>query len=259
MKLLQKTALVAATAVVTISGSITGAVADKKNYRTGVYAGAEMGWLYEEHKYRERSTIVPNPNLTPSTNKSSHKHSNSFLPGIFIGYRQFMNCYFVGLEIAAKINSSSTHAKFSQVVADGVDAGTELDTLISSHHLRGRYNIMPALTFGKTFNERLAAYGKIGYDYGQYKYRITESVVGLGVGNSKKSHKDFNRFFLGIGAEYAVSCLWSARLEYNYTFNCSSKKVKMSADAVGSGGRNDYLTRLKVSSSALKVGMFAKF
>lgn len=249
MKLLQKTVLVAATALVAVSS----AHAEKKNFRNGVYAGAEMGWLHEDHKYHERVSFL----ATKAVPGSSSKHSDAFLPGIFLGYRQFMNCYFVGFELSALINSSSTHSSF-KAISEGSFLSVPLTATVKQH-FKGKYNIISALTFGRHFNDRVGIYGKIAYDFGQYNYRLREISPNGILTNSKKSHKDLNRLLLGVGTEYAINCLWSARLEYNYSFGTNKKNIKLNHTAGANTGINDYRIKVKASSSALKVGMFAKF
>lgn len=102
MKLFQSTLIIASTAAF-LTSTISTAQADKKNFRSGVYAGAEIGWLYEEHKYSESRTGVL---LTPTIiNQRSHKNESSFLPGIFLGYRHFFNCYYLGFELSALIRA----------------------------------------------------------------------------------------------------------------------------------------------------------
>lgn len=257
MKRLQSTLIVVATTAA-LTSTITTAQADKKNFRNGVYAGAEMGWLWEEHKYREVVTLLSGPDSPTNVKRSAKKHSNSFLPGIFLGYRHFLEgslrCYFVGFELNAQINTSHTDAQFRQIV----NPGSAEAVVLAKHHLRGRYNIMPSLTFGREFYDKYAVYGKVGYDFGQYRYRLIEKVQGVsGIANSVKSHKDFNRWLLGIGGEFALNCLWSARMEVTYSFPTDGKKVSLST--TNDRGINDYKTHLKVASCATKFGIFAKF
>lgn len=248
MKILHTTLVIAA-ATTALTSMTTTAQANTKNFRSGVYAGAEMGWLYEEHKYSERN----NPGQPPLTGNfvrsyKDNKNNSSFLAGLFLGYRHFFNCYFVGFELSAFINSSETHSKKFIV---------PLTNTTSKHQLEGRYNIIPAFVFGRTWADRYSLYGKIGYDYGQYRYKMTEYSTTNVVRNKAHSDKDFGRLLLGAGVEYAFNCRWSARMEYN--FSLASDKKKMNMYATRTVGLDSHVGSVKVASSALKVGVLAKF
>ncbi len=245
MTLLTKTVLIAATTLVAISG----AEAKKNNFRSSPYVGVEMGWLYESHKYtdlRSGSAFT-----SPQRIQRSHKDTNSFLPGVFLGYRQFFNCYFVGLELSSYVNSSKTTSRaFSDALTPGV----------TKYNFKGKYNIVSAFTFGRSFRDLFGIYGKVACNFGEYNYRIKEVNSATNVTtNSRRKHKDVAFLLLGGGFEYALNRLWAARLEYNYSFIQGKKIISMYA-ANSSNGINDYAGRARIScTSALKIAVLAKF
>lgn len=248
MKLVRSSLAIAATAAAMASSIST--VEASENFRTGAYVGVEGGWLAEWHHYRQNATIVPGTHVVNTVSKKKEKESSTFFPGIFAGYRYFLNkCYFAGLEIAAYKNFSETHASFSK----SIDGRT---TVKARHTLEGRYNILPTAVFGRTFGKRWALYGKVGYDGGKYRYRIVETVGSL-IENQRKTHKRFNHLLLGVGAEFAFNCWLSARLDYNYSFSFGHRTARMKASETA--GILDYKTNLKVQTSALKLGAIIKF
>lgn len=238
-----------ALAIGLISATLATDVEAKRNFRTGVYLGAEAGWLHDDVHFSEERTFIPV--AAPDLTQKSSKDSDSFLPGIVVGYRHFMDCLFMGIEFGAYWNLSEAKSK---VFVDTV--GGAPGTANTKYKVEGDYNLIPRINFGRTFNDRWAVYGAVGVDFAQYDVKATETdpVTGART-NHKSKDKRYYRFLIGAGAEYAINCLWSARLDWTWSF---AKKQGISMRH-GTTGINDYHAHVRIASSALKFGIFAKF
>lgn len=237
LKTLRSTLLTTVAAVIATVGFSSTHAKAQANFRNSVYFGGEIGWLNDDYKIRE---YRQNEGFNYSVAQSKSNDDNAFLPGIFLGYRHMFNCYLLGFDLSAHINSTSAHVSF-------VDATTN----ITSHvHAHGHYNILPTLVFGKTWNDKWSLYMKAGFDIGQYHFRFYDTD-----GQSKRKHEKINRGVLGLGMEYALNRCWSVRGEYVYSFkNGRDYDVTAAARA-----NNTYHTKVKVASSALKFGVFVKY
>lgn len=224
----------------------------KKNFRTGFYLGAEAGWLYDDIHFREQRTLSSSLNFNPALDvitQGSKKNGNSFLPGVLVGYRHFMDCYFLGLEFTAALNMSKAKSKrFTN----------DYSTVYSPHKMEGQYNLIPKLTFGRYFNQHWAVSAEVGMDFAKYKYKGREvRFLNGAITNKKSTSKHYNRILVGGTLEYAINCIWSTRLNGTYSFH-KKESYKM-RESLATNGVNDYRTRAKISSLALKVGLVAKF
>lgn len=219
----------------------------RKNFRTGPYLGIEIGWLEDFMKFRETRS---GPLIPGNIKQSSSASPNSFFSGLFVGYRHFMDCYFIGGEFTANLNLSDGKSK------NFTDINT---TAVTRYKLEGQYNLVPSFVFGRAFTEHLALYGRIGADFAMYKFKGIErdSVSGL-LTNRAGRHKSYNRLLIGAGGEYAINCIWATRLDFTWSFE-DAKSYHMNIKTSAPNSINNNHIRTKIQSLALKVGLFAKF
>lgn len=229
-----------------LSTTIATNVDARKNFRTGAYFGAEVGWLHDDMNFREtRSGSF----FTGTRKNHSSKDANSVLPGLFMGYRHFMDCYFIGAEFSANLNFSEASTKrFTDPFSPSV----------TKYKMEGQYNLIPTFIFGRAFTEYLGVYGKVGADFAMYRFKGREHSSRTGA-LTNRAHKDksYNRLLIGGGVEYAINCIWSTRADFTYSFQ-DSQSFHMNPKATAPAAINNNHIRVKISSLALKWGVFVK-
>lgn len=219
-----------------------------KPFRTGFYVGAELGDFHGSYKYKENKTGRTYGNGVVFTSTGS-KNRNSFLPGLFAGYRHAICPLFLGFELSVNPNKMQSKISFMGLFGEKCD-----------HSVKAKYNIIPALLLGGPISaiNGLTVYGKIGCDFGRYHHKMVESVssgqfFGL-VNNSKSSSKSTRSLLLGLGIEYALNETISSRFEFIHSFG-KSMKFYMSKNPQWD---NSYKAFVKPSATAFKVGFFIK-
>lgn len=227
-----KKSYVIATFISILFGSINSVNASASS--SGFYVGAEVGYLYEDHDYL--ADIV---GMTNDISKE-HKGSGSCIPGLLTGYRFFIQNFFVGGELAAYLNFSKT--KHIALGTPGVGDNATFRT-------KGSFDFVPSIVFGYAINYHCIVYGKTGVDIGRYKYSFSEIFTPQHL--SKK--KTFVELLLGGGFEYAFNKCWSGRLEVTYVFPRNRNDINENF------GVNKYHSKVKIDSTAFKLGLFYKF
>lgn len=200
---------------------------------SGFYAGAEVGYLYENHDYKAK--IIGVTNLT----RKKNKNANSFLPGLFAGYRFFISHFFVGAELAGYLNFSKT--KF-------IAQGHPLIGDDATFRTKGSFNVVPSVVFGYVINCHCIVYGKTGVDIGRYKFSFSEIFTPQHL----SKEKTLVGFLLGGGFEYVINKCWSSRLEATYVFPRHKKAINENF------GVNEYHSNIKIASTSVKLGLFYK-
>lgn len=216
----------------------------KKIFKSGMYAGFELGYSHEDHKYKETRSGRLYFNAPNGLTFKSHKNCDVFLPGIFAGYRYGFGSVFLGAEVSANLNFSKSKASFMGQLDDK-----------SQHVDKAKYNVVSAFVIGMPLSifEGTAAYGKFGYDIAKYDYNFMEFNT-VGVLNKKSRSKNLGRFLIGGGVEYSINKSVSTRFEITHSF-AKNAKFKINGKTPIS---NSYNTSIKTTTTAVKVGLFSK-
>lgn len=219
-----------------------------KPFSTGFYLGAELGDSHENHKYRESKTEGTYGSGVFFKSKGT-KNRNSFLPGLFAGYRHVICPLFLGFELAVNYNGTKSKITFMG-----------LNNEKGVHSVTTKYNFIPAVVLGIPISAMngVMVYGKLGCDFRKYQHKIVELVasgptMGL-VKMSKSSSKSTSLLVLGLGMECALNETISSRFEFIHSFG-KHINFKMSNNTIFD---NIYRTSIKPSATVFKIGFFVK-
>ncbi len=245
MKIITSTLIAVATigAALGATDASKSASSTTNSFVTGFYAGAELGYIHEGHSYKEnRFGNLYDDDQTFAS--KGNKKSDSFLPGLFAGYRHAVGPVFFGFELSANLNNSKSKSTFMGAVNDK-----------TTHSYKAKYNIIPAFVFGAPICtvDGLNIYAKLGCDIGKYNHKTNEYLDGVHT-NSASSSKAVRRVLIALGTEYAINKTISTRFEVSHSFG-KSTKFKMAGKLPGD---NTYNTSLKTRTTAVKLGVFFK-
>lgn len=151
----------------------------------GFYVGAHGGWGINAGREVFQ---------TPDIGVEAGAKSQGFLAGIHAGYGQRVaGSYYLGMEADGDYNGMSGDAGLSVVQT------TDKMHWLASSRARAGY-----------IYDRIMLYGTAGWGWGG----TTKSFQIIETGNSASAAKTQNGFVWGLGAEYAFTSQWLARVEY---------------------------------------------
>jgi outer membrane immunogenic protein len=170
--------------------------------KDGFYLGAQVG--YDSYRVRQNVTLTDgidslssNPVLNPA----------GFVGGIFGGYGQYFDMYYLGGEIF--VNGSGAETSYTTTAT----AGGVTDSAYSKVSVGTSYGI--SLLPGVKLNDASLLYVRLGWNRAQIK---GQSSLTTATGTYSTSNNNWsNGFNYGLGVESAFYQNWSARLEYTHT------------------------------------------
>jgi opacity protein-like surface antigen len=202
-------------------------------FKSGVYLGAHGGYTHEVHEHRGKIG-----GLTERTHKADRKN-HRFVPELSIGYRHFINCMLLGLEISGNVDK--TKSSYTSKDPFGHEAKTTL---------KSKWHLMPAVVVGGALNNFVVLYAKVGMDYGKYGYRLHTSPTVADAASVSKS-KNINRFMLAGGVEYAINSTFGVRAEIGHSFKKGFHYKRQDGD-------HTYKMKHAPSTTMVKVGFLFK-
>lgn len=249
MKIMNKTLTAGAISIIVSANTASSKTPASTStpFVSGFYAGANLGYLQEGHRYQEKRLGINNINPNTSTPFSfkSHKKSNCLFPGLFAGYRYSLGLIFLGFELSANLNGSKSKSNFIDKL-----------NIRATESIKAKYNIIPAFMLGMPIRQidNLNIYGKIGYDIAKYYHNISELRVNGTVYNKESKTSIIRRFQIAFGTEYSINKRLSTRFEMAHSFGktINGKMAgKLPAD-------NAYCSNAKVATTSVKIGVFIK-
>jgi outer membrane immunogenic protein len=161
----------------------------------GFYLGAQGG--YDSYRVRETLSTPGSSSITGT----SVLNTTGWVGGLFLGYGQYINRFYLGIE-------GFGNASNSQQANSTTDL---LGTYYSQFQVNSSYGL--ALLPGVSINDTTLGYLRLGYNWANLK--LKETVTGSnGVSKSNTS----NGFNLGLGIETLIVDNWSVRTEYSHTY-----------------------------------------
>ncbi|MDC7789605.1 outer membrane beta-barrel protein [Rhodoplanes sp. TEM] len=123
-----------------------------------------------------------------------------------------------------------------------------------STETKNKYNFDVAARIGVAF-DRVLAYGKIGWVWGQFDFTSTYSSGGFT--SSYSGDTMLNGLLLGLGVEYALTNNWTVKAEYNY-LNFGSDSMDLTYCSPG-GCLSGYTFSGSADMHVGKIGINYKF
>ncbi len=161
---------------------------------TGFYLGAHVGGDFGSSSWTDPNGNLPGPPET-SSNFNNKLSTSGFIYGGQIGYNyEFASKFLLGVEgeIWGSTLSGSRNV--------GGEGSSARSTFAGDIALRGGYAF-----------DRALVYGKVGYAFADYRYKMWDSFGGWDVAKATQSG-----LLLGLGLEYALNDRWSVKLEYDH-------------------------------------------
>ena len=156
-----------------------------------------------------------------------------FLAGGQIGYNYQFGQYVVGIE-----------GEYSWA-----DVEHEEALFAGTLSVKNDYFITAAARLGYAF-DRFLVYGKLGGAWTRDKWDANDGLGGTATGNFNR-----NGWLFGVGAEYALTNNWSAKLEYNYLRFPSISPTLMTTGGLVVTGAGD----IKLDTHIVKAGINYRF
>lgn len=170
----------------------------------GFYVGAAVGYdiVTSRARFDEMGTIAVTGN--------PHFAATGWDGGLFLGYGQYIDCFYLGGEIFGYYSGAS----------QSLNINTPLGSLHSNIRANGNYGL--AILPGLRINNATTAYVRIGYDWANVKSHTTVTIPGLGLAFSGSRNNTRSGWLWGIGLETLIDCNWSLRADYTYVNYTSS-------------------------------------
>lgn len=214
----------------------------------GFYLGGQLGVTQRSDKTSLASIdeTLSGVRLQQATiNKT--KRSTGLTYGVYTGYGQTMNGFYLGAEISLEGDTGSkTNTQNPNITI--TPPGVSLPATLKTKYERGMV-IGLSPRFGAVIEKDNLVYAKLGLEYSRDKlkasYNLKVNGVGTVIDQSYSKSKNQLVFVPGLGYERAFGKLL-ARIEYGYTIG---RKINSS----------DRDLSVKYSAHTVKVGMACKF
>lgn len=180
----------------------------------GFYVGAQAG--YDAYRMRASTTNAV-------VNSTAVGSLTGWVGGLFAGYGQYFNNYYLGGELLGNYNGNN------QTLTSGNDVGG--DSWNVKAKAKGTWGL--AVLPGMKLNDTTLGYFRLGYDWTKFESNssgvnatTTPATTFSGSGNKTEGGWDF-----GLGLETLVYQNWSVRTEYNHVWYGSFNAGNTSIDA----------------------------
>jgi len=172
---------------------------------TGFYIGVNGGFGGGDLTWKNGT----DPDLGPSQ-IVTHQEPSGFFGGGQIGYNhQFGSWLVLGLE------GDFVYGNIDDEITSKIpDEDGETSTVKTDNHWTGTIALRAGLT---SWNNRLLSYVKGGAAFAHWRYEWKQDEGG-GDFNTFDTHETRAAPMLGFGLEYAITCRWSAKVEYRHLF-----------------------------------------
>ncbi len=177
--------------------------------RDGFYVGGQLG--YDSYRLRV-NTDVTTPDGSTFTSNPVY-NATGWVGGLFLGYGQYFNMGYLGLEIFG--NDSGASASQTSTFTP-VGAGGSL-SLNSSVNVNGSYGI--SLLPGIKLNDATLGYIRLGWNRARIhtSATATETLPPVTSSVSGSANNWVSGFNYGLGLETAFYDQWSVRTEFTHT------------------------------------------
>lgn len=219
----------------------TAAHADK-SYKNGLYAGAQAGASFMNHKHK---VTFLDAFATPAQIFKKSKSKTGFTGGVFAGGRMFSTGgWAAGLELAGNFNSGKT----SFTTTDPATAGLNF-----AHSLKQKWNFNPALHLGRAWG-CCFLYAKLGASIKKFSASTTATLNGVPVSGAarKTSSKTRTAFTPGLGFEWAFHNAFSLRGEVDHEFHGNIKNTLVDASGLSFASDSN---KIKVRTTNVRLGL----
>lgn len=206
-------------------------------FKTGAYAGAQIGYNYMRGKIN--NTFAPVGAAAHSD--TGTKTDNGIIGELFFGWRYFYHSGIsFGAEVAANIESNGLRKDITH------------PTNLFKMKFERTFSIVPAITLGRTFQDRWHFFGKLGLGISRFKTKIHNNAT------QQKFSKEKTRLGVvpSLGLEYGVNNYISLLGTVTYEYYSNESRTFQNVDGTG-GQMTNKMRRVQYISP--KIGLVAKF
>ncbi len=165
----------------------------------GFYLGGQLG--YDTYWVRENINLVT-AGVT-SLNANPKIGAPGWLAGLFLGYGQYFDTFYLGGEVFGNWNGASQSYSITSTTG----------TYNNKFQANSNYGL--SLLPGLRLNDTTTAYVRLGWNWANLQGKESQTVGATTTSTSKSNTS--NGFQYGIGLETLLMGNWSVRGEYNHT------------------------------------------
>ncbi len=173
--------------------------------RDGFYLGAQAG--YDAYRVRQSMSGA-------SFNATNINNITGWVGGLFVGYGQFINNFYLGGEVLGNYNGSNPN-----VFTTGDNDG---DSFTQKMQVKGTWGV--SILPGVKIADNVLGFLRLGYDWTKFNSKFTAVDAG-GPSTSGSTNKTIGGWDAGLGLETVLVDNWSLRTEYNHIWYNSTSIV----------------------------------